>query len=265
MGLQPTVLYSSPSPMFQDPQWVSETTTVLGSRTLAFPAHAHPSRPHHYCCTSGPNQDDSNASTGTPWQLISGWWWLLSDYTQGNAHEGTQKWNLFIKNCVFIPTCLNFSLLQSALYLMHYTYQDFLPLLRTVSNSSILKPFRASAFFLFYFFHIGKNIFLWGQFLSGGNQKKVTRVEIGRIGRAGLQGHAVVGQTLLNTQRCVGRCAHKSPIMKRANALKESSEKYSLKLNTASHNTSWYTGTGGFLDHSRSRGSLYYKGPTSRS
>ena len=35
--------------------------------------------------------------------------------------------------------------------------------------------------------------------------------------------HAVFGQKLLNTQHGVGRCAHKSPIMKWANVMKESS------------------------------------------
>ena len=47
---------------------------------------------------------------------------------------GTQKTqNLFIKNCAFILTCLNFSSLQSTLHLMQYTYQEaFFPLLKTV-------------------------------------------------------------------------------------------------------------------------------------
>ena len=59
----------------------------------------------------------------------------------------------------------------------------------------------------------------------------------------------------------VVRYAHKSPIMKWANPLKESS-KNSLNLNAASHNTtSWYTETDRFLLHSPNRGSLYYKGP----
>ena len=38
----------------------------------------------------------------------------------------------FIKDCVFILTCLNFSHFQNTLYLMQYTYQDIFPLLRTV-------------------------------------------------------------------------------------------------------------------------------------
>ena len=42
----------------------------------------------------------------------------------------------------------------------------------------------------------------------------------------GQGGHAVFGQKLLNTQHSVGRCARKSHIMKWANALKESSKKF---------------------------------------
>ena len=57
--------------------------------------------------------------------------------------------------------------------------------------------------------------------------------------------------------------------MKWANALSlQKKKKNSLKPNTASHNNatshnnaSWYTDTDGFLAHSPSGGSLYYKGP----
>ena len=78
----------------------------------------------------------------------------------------------------------------------------------------------------------------------------------------GHQGHAIFGRKLLNTQHDVGRCARKLPIMKRANALKGSSEK-SLKPKAASHNNaSWCTDTDGSLEHSPSGGSLCYKGPT---
>ena len=66
------------------------------------------------------------------------------------------------------------------------------------------------------------------------------------------------GQKLLNTECCVGTWAHKSPTMKWANMLTEPSKKF-----TASHNnTSWYTDTDGFLEHSSSGGNLYYKGLT---
>ena len=43
--------------------------------------------------------------------------------------------------------------------------------------------------------------------------------------------------------------------------LKEPSKKNSLKLNSASHNTSWYTDTDGFPEYSLNRESLYYKWP----
>ena len=70
------------------------------------------------------------------------------------------------------------------------------------------------------------------------------------------------GQKLPNIQCGVVRHMRKSPSMKWANVLKESSKENSLKLNGASHNnTKWYTDTDGFLEHSPSGGSLYYKGP----
>ena len=48
--------------------------------------------------------------------------------------------------------------------------------------------------------------------------------------------------------------------MKWANTL--NFQKNSRKPNAASHNnTSWYTDTDGFLEHSLCKGSLYYKGP----
>ena len=68
-----------------------------------------------------------------------------------------------------------------------------------------------------------------------------------------------MGQKLLNTQDDVGRCARKLPIIKWANM--SSFQKNSLNPNAASHNNaSWFTDTDGFLEHSPSRESLYYKG-----
>ena len=70
----------------------------------------------------------------------------------------------------------------------------------------------------------------------------------------------VFGQKLLNTQCGVDRCARKSPITKQAKALRVFKTN-SLKPSTASHNSaSWYTDTDGFLEHSPSKESLYYKG-----
>ena len=68
---------------------------------------------------------------------------------------------------------------------------------------------------------------------------------------------------LLNTQHGVGRFTGKSPTMKWANALKESSKKNSVMLNTASHNNiSYYADTDRFLEHSPNRRSLYHRGST---
>ena len=51
-------------------------------------------------------------------------------YTEG---ESPPNQNLFVKNCVFTLTRLNFSHLQSSLHLMQYTYQD---VISTAQNSS---------------------------------------------------------------------------------------------------------------------------------
>ena len=50
-----------------------------------------------------------------------------------NIRRTPPKWNVIIKNCAFILTCLKFRHLQSTLHLMQYIYQDvFSPLLKTV-------------------------------------------------------------------------------------------------------------------------------------
>ena len=110
-----------------------------------------------------------------------------------------------------------------------------------------------------------QNVSPWGLFPSGEtNEQKVTGGKIRWIGRVEHGSHAVFGQTLLNAQIGLGKCTPKSPIVKWANALKESSKKKknSPKRNAASHNyASWYTDADGFLEHSPSTGSLHYKGP----
>ena len=131
-----------------------------------------------------------------------------------------------------------------------YTYRDIFP---TAQNGFWTRQFWCLLLFQLFFVSplpYWQNVFLWGLF-SSGEQNKVSWGEIGWIGRVGHGGHTVFGQKLLNMQHCVDRYAHKSPIMKWANMLKESSKKNSLKLNTASHNNaSWYTDTDGFLEHS---------------
>ena len=143
---------------------------------------------------------------------------------------------------------------------MQYTYQD---VFSTAQNSFWTRCFWCLLVLLpclfvclCHLFHISKT------FPFDRKKNKVPWGEIGWIRRVGHGGHAVFHQKLLNTQRSVGRCACKSPIMKWANTLK-SLQKNSLKLDTASHNnTSWYTDTDGFLEHSPSRESMYYKGTT---
>ena len=60
-----------------------------------------------------------------------------------------QNWNLFIKNCVFILTHLNFSHLQSTLHVMQYIYRDFFSSTQKFLKSFIFMPFSASAVFCF--------------------------------------------------------------------------------------------------------------------
>ena len=91
-------------------------------------------------------------------------------------------------------------------------------------NSSILMPFKCSRHFLFSLLP-HQQTFHFEDFCHPGKQKKVTWDEILWIGSVEHGGHAVFGQKLLNTQHSVGKCARKSPIMKWANTLKESSKK----------------------------------------
>ena len=99
-----------------------------------------------------------------------------------------------------------------------------------------------------------QNISLGGLF-SWGNKKTSLGARWGEIGRrVGHGGHAVFGENLLNTQHSVGRCVRKSPTMKWANALKESSKKFTEAECSLSH---WYRW---FLEHLPSRGNLHNKG-----
>ena len=137
--------------------------------------------------------------------------------------EDAKIWNLFIKYSVFILSCLNFSHLQSTLHMMQYTYQH-------VFFSTAQSQFWCILALLPYF--VSPLPYLqnmsFEEFFHLGNQtnKKVTQVKIRWIGRVGHRGHVIFGQKPLNTQHGVGRCIHKSSIMKWANALKESSKTF---------------------------------------
>ena len=123
-------------------------------------------------------------------------------------------------------------------------------------------PFSASAVFCFTSSTSAK-CFPLRTFFHGRNKKNCSGKQKKSLGVRGW-GMGVMlffGQKLLNIQHGVGRCTHKSPIMKWAKHWESS--KNSLKLNAASHNnTSWYTDTDGFLEHSPSGWSLYNKGPS---
>ena len=60
------------------------------------------------------------------WDVHIGTFKIVTGIIQHRKYEGypPKSQNVFIKICVFILTCLNFSHLQSTLHLMHYTYQE---------------------------------------------------------------------------------------------------------------------------------------------
>ena len=86
-------------------------------------------------------------------------------------------------------------------------------------------PFSASAGFCFTSSTTAKGFHLRTFFIRG--NKKKCHSGWDWVNREAGQGcHAILGQKLLNIQHGVGRCARKSPIMKWANVLKESSKKF---------------------------------------
>ena len=70
-----------------------------------------------------------------------------------------------------------------------------------------------------------QNVSIWGLFACV-ETKKVIQDKIGWMRRVGHRGPAILGQKLLNTQRAVGQCTRKSPIINWADVLKESSIKF---------------------------------------
>ena len=106
-----------------------------------------------------------------------------------------------------------------------------------------------------------QNVSLWGLFSSGETKKKVAWGGIEWIERVGHGGRAVFGQKLLNTQHCVGRYAHKSPIVKWAKMLNESLKKFTTaeySLLQQHQLVQWYR----WVPRTLTGGSLYYKGLT---
>ena len=126
-------------------------------------------------------------------------------------------------------------------------------------NLSILMPLVLLLFFVSPLPY-QQNVSLWG-ILSSGETKKVTEDEIGWVGRWGLGGAMpfLVKNCWTLSVVWAGTLVNHPSWNEQMHGV---SKKNSLKPNAASHNnTSWYTDTEGFLEHSRSGGSLYYKGP----
>ena len=175
---------------------------------------------------------------------------------------GPPKQDYLLKNCVLSLSHLNFSHLQSTLRLMQYTYWV---VFSTAQNSFWTHRFLYHPVLLPFFISPlphQQNISLWELF-STGKTKKVAQHEFGWIGRVEQGGHTVFVQKLLDTQCGAGRCPCKSPMMKWANTLKESSKK-SLKPNAACHNNdSWHTDTVVFLEHWPSGAAYNTRGPPS--
>ena len=187
--------------------------------------------------------------------------WLNSIPLYVYKRRPPPNWNLFIKNCAFILTCINFQSPSKyspfdAIYLLRYFFHcltqfwshQFWCLL-------LLLPF----FLLFHLFHIGKIFTLRNFFICGNNQKMLLGARLGEYGGWG---------TGVRTF-CVKHCWRLSMVWAGVpinhpswNGQMCCLKKNSLKLNAASHNnTSQYTDTDGFPEDAPSEGSLYYKGP----
>ena len=120
----------------------------------------------------------------------------------GGNPKKAQNW--FIKSCVFILTCLNFSTLQNLLHWVQQTYRDgFSHCSRQFLDSSILMPL-ALLPFLFQLFHISKTFPLEDSFHPG-KQSHSGRDRVNREGGHGR--HAGFGQKLLDTQQCGQVCS----------------------------------------------------------
>ena len=125
-----------------------------------------------------------------------------------------KKQHLFIKNCVFILTRLNFSHLQSTLHSMQYTYRDvFLYCSQQFLNSLIWMPFSASAIFYFTSFTSAKHFSLRTSFILG-NKSCTGWFWVNWEG--GAQGSCHFWTKTAEYSAQCGPVPCKSPVMKRA-------------------------------------------------
>ena len=106
-------------------------------------------------------------------------------------------------------------------------------------------------------------MFPFENFFHPGKQKKVAWGKIRWIGRAGTGGPAVLVKNCWSLSTMWVGVLVNDPSWNGGTSWKSLQKKNSLKPNAASYNnTICYTDKDGFLKHSPSRGSLYYKEPT---
>ena len=148
---------------------------------------------------------------------------------------------------------------------MQVTYQEghFFHCSRQFLKSPILLPFSASADFCFTSSTSAK-ISLWGFFPSRetNKQKNVTRAEMGKTGRVENRGHAILVKTCWTRSVVWASALVNHPSWNVQMCWKSFQKKLTEAECSLSQHASWYTDTNGFLEHSTSRGSLYYKRPT---
>ena len=117
--------------------------------------------------------------------------------------KGPRKQNLLIKNCVFIFTCLKYSLFDAILRL-------FFPLLKTLFLLVSFEAFWCFCQFLFHLFHMGET-FSFEDFFHPGKQQQ-QRIAQGEIGRIGGVEHRGAGMPFLaqycrNSAQCGQVCS----------------------------------------------------------
>ena len=144
---------------------------------------------------------------------------------------------------------------------MHYTYRDSFPCSKQFLNSSILMPFSAVSVFCFTSSTLAKH------FPLGTSSSRETKTKKSCLGQDWLNrgGKGWRGVMLFLVKICwTLSLVWAGVLINHPHEIKHVErvfQKNSLKPNTTSHNNA--SNTDGFLEHSPSRGSLYYKGPAS--
>ena len=127
----------------------------------------------------------------------------------------------------------------------------------------ILMSFTASADFCFACTTLAKHILLRTMFIWGNKKKSFGRDGVEREGGA-RESCSFCSETAEHSVQC-GQVCSQVTHHKMGKHIERVFKQNSLKRDAPSHNSaSWHIDTDGFLEHSPSRGSLYYKAPTPR-